>query len=457
MKNVGYSGKITTRTAIPGTPGGTTEMITGVNSKINGIDDWNTIDETYGIGREVRYTDIKYPVLWKALSDRNKTIGTYGWWAAWPPADINGFTFNTELVPDSRDTSRPVSLNNYFDKNKHETENAFSIIDNFTKKYNEDSLPDFMALAFHRIDINQHMMWVSIQPDFFKKYFDNLPENFSEKYGIENNNSFIAKEYIMIDDFVNKTIEMYSRDNENFYIILVSDHGFQSVHLTAQTDLYPFLKDVGLMNYTLQSDIFGRYTYRAEPGTKLKREPPLIPRSNSNIKYEGYDENGTMIYQKLDEDFTFGDEPFSPDEAIAFLGNITYKCSGMNFFENVTYNEDLGRIQADRITDFRCLDQMEIKYDYVDDASSKGNFFFIVLKTDLILPNGTEYEFELGPLKTGCHPIHKIYGIFLAYTPKIQSGENIGIIETIDIAPTIYNLFGINCAHCEGKIIDIEK
>jgi len=450
LKENGYYGSVT-QEGNPGNPASTTEMITGVTREYVGVRGWNTIDEISGAGRQVKYTDIKYPVIWDTLSEQDNTIGVYGWWAAYPPSEINGFIFNTELVPNKKDACYPSDLTSFYDRDEHETENAWNIINSFSEYYNGGYLPNFLAISFHRIDIAQHMMWISIEPEYFTEYFENV-NDVTEKYGIERKDSFIANEYILLDNFLNKTLSLYSNKTDDLYFFVVSEHGFKSVLPTGQTDLYPLLKDVGLMNYTPYVDMYGRYLYKIEKGTKLYRCMPFLPRTNSNAKFSKF-ESGKLIYQIIDEDFCFGDEPITSEKAIQLLSSIEYKCSGMPFFANMIYNEELNRIQGERVVDFRCLGEPEIRYGNIDDASAKGNFYYMTLPSTLIFPNSSEYEFELGPLKTGCHPPNEVVGMFMMHKTGMTRNVDIGVIETVDIAPTILKLYGLECGYCNGSAI----
>ena len=242
-------------------------------------------------------TNRKTKAIWNILSDYGKSVNTIGWWMSYPVEAINGIMVaqtNTTAQLDTRAGKnvwkggllKGVANQVYPPERQNEMIAILEEVEsNLTdlmapvfgelrfplsllgrrlwgncqwifradatyrrialKLAQEDPQPDLTLLYFGGIDIVSHRFWRYMQPDIYRH--KPSPEQ------IANFGTVIEDYYVYIDQFLGQLLEAYGSE---VTIMIISDHGFHGVNLTARFDPADPPSDVNSGNHQDAPDAF---------------------------------------------------------------------------------------------------------------------------------------------------------------------------------------------------------
>jgi predicted AlkP superfamily phosphohydrolase/phosphomutase len=200
----------------------------------------------------VNATSIRTPTLWHILSQANRTVGVMNVPVTYPPAPINGFVVGGMLSPVGSNFTYPTNLlDQYTDRLKpyriaphvqykpgNEEDFVADLIDlverrgEYALQLMADYPHDFLMFHFQATDIIQHAFWQFVDPTH-PRYDPQTAARFGPA---------LKQVYQRIDDYIG---HMLDRISDNTTVIVMSDHGFGSLHYVVNLNL--FLLDAGLL------------------------------------------------------------------------------------------------------------------------------------------------------------------------------------------------------------------
>ena len=227
-----------------------TSFATGKNPGKHGVFDF--IRPMGGQFDLVNATSIRAPTLWQILSNAGRTVGVMNVPVTYPPTPVNGFIIAGMLSPVGGNFTYPANLlGRYADQLKpyriaphvqykpgSETDFADDLVDlverrgEYALQLMADFPHDFLMFHFQATDVMQHAFWKFVDPAH-PRYDSQAAACFGPA---------LRRVYGRIDDFVG---QMLNRIPDDTTVIVMSDHGFGSLHYVVNLNL--FLLDKGLL------------------------------------------------------------------------------------------------------------------------------------------------------------------------------------------------------------------
>lgn len=222
-----------------------TTIATGKAPLENGITDRLVKDHNSGNYIPPTSNLRKTKALWNILSEKNRLVGLIGYLVTWPPEPVNGvlvsdrlisaydLDYNTStrsyppfsrLIPEEKfeefKVKKQKSLAN-IDKNKFfdfwdEVEDVDHFMGEFSKFMLKKTDFDFFCLYLRGIDVTSHSFWRYLSRQPYGETADG-----SSKYS-----RLITEYYIWCDKIIGEMAGSFGKDA---FVIVVSDHGFDSV------------------------------------------------------------------------------------------------------------------------------------------------------------------------------------------------------------------------------------
>ena len=201
----------------------------------------------------VNSTSIRRPTLWHILSQARRTAGVMNVPVTYPPAPINGFAIGGMLSPTSGGFTYPTDLLNRYAgrlepyriaplvqyKEGNEAEFAADLL-SLVERRGEYALQlmadypyDFLMFHFQATDIAQHALW---------KFVDSTHPLYDAQAAARSG-PILKRLYRRIDDYIGQMIDRVPDDTT---VIIMSDHGFGSLHYVVNLNL--LLLDQGLLH-----------------------------------------------------------------------------------------------------------------------------------------------------------------------------------------------------------------
>ena len=312
------------------------------------------------------------------------------------------------------------------------------------KEYN----PDLLMFYTPQIDHQEHLYLLTDprQPGY-------TPEK-SEKYM-----KYIEWAYKVTDDMVGKTVESLD-ETDNLFI--VSDHGMEPAHSTLEPN--KVLKDNGLLVLDEDGKVDMKKTkaIAIPSGSAAHVYINLQSREKNGIvpvsEYEQVREEIRKLYEELKVTRNVSGAVVSHNLkemwAAIRTGNLTFSL----FKENTA---DLYKhVINTRVHPYENVKRMPKKANAEIKDHNEGDIL-LMAGPGYIMGNGTE-EVVKPSAELGTHggnpEREKLKAVFIAMGPNIPKGKQIQPISTLDIAPTIYEILGLETPSFVegGKIEDLK-
>lgn len=223
---------------------------TGKNPGKHGVFDF--IRPMGGRFELVNASSIRSPTLWEILSGAGRKVGIMNVPVTYPPKPVNGFVIGGMLSPMTGTFTYPDDLLDQYAgelrpyriapevQYKGDNEQAFGadlldLVDRrgqYALRLMEDYPSDFLMFHFQATDVLQHALWKFVDPSHPR----HNPRDAARVVPI------FKRVYRRIDDYLGRMLTKLDGDAT---VIVMSDHGFGSLHHTVNLNL--FLIDEGLM------------------------------------------------------------------------------------------------------------------------------------------------------------------------------------------------------------------
>ena len=238
---------------------------TGKNPGKHGVFDF--IRPMGGRFELINASSLRAATLWEILSGAGRTVGVMNVPITYPPKSVNGFMIGGMLSPAEGTFTYPAALLDPYQgrlkpyriapivQYKEGNEEAFiaDLLDlvkcrgAYALRLMEDHHLSFMMCHFQATDILQHALWRLVDPSHPR----HNPEA-ARRFGPSFKTVFQS-----IDQTIGRMVD---RLDDDATVIVMSDHGFGSLHYTVNINL--FLLDQGLLQLKhgvwtrLKSDLF---------------------------------------------------------------------------------------------------------------------------------------------------------------------------------------------------------
>jgi predicted AlkP superfamily phosphohydrolase/phosphomutase len=452
-----------------------TTFATGVNPGKHGVFDFiRPMGEAQGRTGEfdlVNATSIRAPTLWQILSQAGRTVGVMNVPVTYPPQPVNGFVIGGMLSPVSGTFTYPAALlDQYADqlepyriapkiqyKPGNEAEFIADLVDlverrgEYALRLIDDYPYDLLMFHFQATDNIQHALW---------KYADPAHPRY-EPQGAAQFGSGLKQIYQRVDGYIGRMLERVPKDTT---VIVMSDHGFGSLHYVVNMNL--FLLQHGLL--TLKRDVWTQLkTGLFRAGLTPASIWHLIERTGlQNYVWQVSKSTRNKVVGKF---LSFDDVDWSRTVAysIGHVGQIYFNIKGREpegivemgeQYESVRQRviEALGRLRHPD-TGQALVDRV-ISGDKVVHGphAARGPDLHIVMDgyATICFPLfATDRHVVTRQIRgdSGCHRLH---GILIASGPEIERGKEFSGAHIMDLAPTILHLMRLPVlANMDGQVL----
>ncbi|MEA3342247.1 MAG: alkaline phosphatase family protein [Chloroflexota bacterium] len=430
---------------------------TGKNPGKHGVFDF--IRPVGGQFEMVNASSVRAPTLWQILSQAGRTVGVMNVPVTYPPAPVNGFIVSGMLSPTDGAFTYPQGLlDQYADrllpyriaphvqsKRGNEAEFAADLLDlvdrraEYALQLMTDYPYDFLMFHFQATDIIQHAFWKFVDPTH-PLYDDRAAARFGPA---------VKRIYRRVDDAIGQMLDRLADDTT---LIVMSDHGFGSLHYVVNLNL--FFLEQGLLK--LKHGAWTRFKsalFRA--GLTPASVWHLVERTGlQNYVWQVSKSTRNQIVGKF---LSFDDVDWSRTLAysIGHVGQVYVNLKGREpegIVEPGAEYEDVRRRVTETLGKLRHPKTGELLVDQVipGDQVSHGPYAHRSPDLHLILDGYKTIVFPLfatdGRVVTrqirgdsGCHRRH---GIFIVWGAEIRQGERVADARIWDLAPTILHLMG---------------
>ena len=430
---------------------------TGKNPGKHGVFDF--IRPLGGRFELVNASSLRAQTLWEILSRAGCTVGTMNVPVTYPPKPVNGFliggmlspmagsfTYPGDLLDQYQDQLRPYRIAPNI-QYKEGNEDAFTadlldLVDRrgqYALRLMEDYPHDFLMFHFQATDVLQHALWKVVDPSHPRhdpEYAARVAPAFRRVYG-------------RIDQTIG---QMLDRLGEETIVIVMSDHGFGSLHYTVNVNL--FLLDQGLLKLKR-----GAWT-RLKTGLFRAGLTPasmwhLIEHAGlQNYVWQVSKSTRNKVVSKF---LSFDDVDWSRTVAysIGHVGQIYINLQGREPRGIVEPGAEYEAVRRDVIDKLGGLRHPETGEPLVDeiipgDEVVHGPYASRSADLHLVLDGYQAIAFPLFAADrrivtrqirgdSGCHRRH---GVLIAWGHGIRAGEKITGARIMDLSPTILHLMG---------------
>jgi len=430
---------------------------TGKNPGKHGVFDF--IRPLGGRFELVNASSLRAQTLWEILSRAGCTVGTMNVPVTYPPKPVNGFliggmlspmagsfTYPGDLLDQYQDQLRPYRIAPNI-QYKEGNEDAFTadlldLVDRrgqYALRLMEDYPHDFLMFHFQATDVLQHALWKVVDPSHPRhdpEYAARVAPAFRRVYG-------------RIDQTIG---QMLDRLGEETIVIVMSDHGFGSLHYTVNVNL--FLLDQGLLKLKR-----GAWT-RLKTGLFRAGLTPasmwhLIEHAGlQNYVWQVSKSTRNKVVSKF---LSFDDVDWSRTVAysIGHVGQIYINLQGREPRGIVGPGAEYEAVRRDVIDKLGGLRHPETGEPLVDeiipgDEVVHGPYASRSADLHLVLDGYQAIAFPLFAADrrivtrqirgdSGCHRRH---GVLIAWGHGIRAGEKITGARIMDLSPTILHLMG---------------
>lgn len=452
-----------------------TTFATGVNPGKHGIFDFiRPMGEAHGRTGEfdlVNATSIRAPTLWQILSQAGRTVGVMNVPVTYPPQPVNGFVVGGMLSPVSGAFTYPQDLlDRYADelgpyriapkvqyKPGNEAEFNADLLElverrgEYALQLMADYPYDLLMFHFQATDNLQHALWKYADPDHPR--FDAQE---AQQFG-----SGLKQLYQRVDGYIGLMLERLPKDTT---VIVMSDHGFGSLHHVVNMNL--FLLEQGLLR--LKQDIWTQLkTGLFRAGLTPASIWHLIERTGlQNYVWQVSKSTRNKIVGRF---LSFDDVDWSQTVAysIGHVGQIYFNIKGREPQGIVERGEQYQSVRERLVEALQELRHPDTGQPLVDRVipgdqvvhgpqAFRGPDLHVVMdgyQTICFPLFATDRHIVTRQIRgdSGCHRQH---GILIARGPEIERGKKVTNCHIMDLAPTILHLTGLPVlADMDGKVL----
>jgi len=435
-----------------------TTFATGKNPGKHGVFDF--IRPTGGEFDMVNATSIRAPTLWQILSEAGRTVGVMNVPVTYPPSKVNGFVIGGMLSPVGGTFTYPADLlDRYSDllkpyriapgvqyKPGKETRFAADLLDlverrgEYALQLMTDFPHDFLMFHFQATDVMQHAFWKFVDathPDY--------DQQAASRFG-----PALKQIYCRIDDFIGQMLDRVPDDTS---IVVMSDHGFGSLHYVVNLNL--LLLDQGLLS--LKRDVWTRFKADLfHAGITPASIWHLIEQTGlQNYVWQVSKSTRNKVVSKF---LSFDDVDWSRTLAysIGHVGQVFLNLQGREPQGIVAPGAEYESVRHQVIQALEDLRHPETNLPLVDKVvfsdqivhgpyAQRGPDLHVVMdgyRTIAFPLFATDNNIVTRQIRgdSGCHRLH---GIFVASGPEIRAGVKVKDARIMDLAPTILHLMGL--------------
>jgi predicted AlkP superfamily phosphohydrolase/phosphomutase len=408
----------------------------------------------------VNATSIQAPTLWQILSEAGRKVGTMNVPVTYPPQPVNGFEIGGMLSPVNSEFTYPADLLVQYEgklkpyriaphvqyKPGNESEFIADLLDlverrgEYALQLMADYPYDFLMFHFQATDNVQHAFWKFVDPT----HPDYDPQA-TARFG-----SGIKQIYQHIDSFIG---QMRDRLGDDDTMIVMSDHGFGSLHYVVNMNL--FLLERGLLR--LKRGTWTRLkTNLFRAGLTPASIWHLIERTGlQNYVWQVSKSTRNKVVGRF---LSFADVDWSRTLAysIGHVGQIYVNLRGREPEGIVEAGEHCASVRQQVIDALHQLRHPETGQPLVDrvipgDQVAHGPYAHRSPDLHVVMDGyrticfplfATDHRIVTRQIRgdSGCHRLH---GVLIAQGPEIHRGKKLEDAHIIDLAPTILHLMGL--------------
>jgi len=196
-----------------------TTVATGVTPKEHGIDDFVLSTESGDI--PVSSTARKVPAIWNMLSATGKSVAVFGWWASWPPEEVDGVILSDRAA---RDVDNRTSPEGWWEELSLDIESADLFPPGVARDQDElvaaaarttqSDDYDLQLVYLRSVDTMSHTYWRYFRPKRYPELAAEELSRFSDR---------IPRAYAAVDRVLG---ELTAEGTPERNVIVISDHGF---------------------------------------------------------------------------------------------------------------------------------------------------------------------------------------------------------------------------------------
>lgn len=435
-----------------------TTFATGVNPGKHGVFDF--IRPVGGEFDLVNANSVRAPTLWQILSEAGHRVGVMNVPVTHPPKPVNGFIIGGMLSPVGSQFTYPADLlDRYVDRLKpyriapsvqykpgNEAVFTDDLLDlvarrgEYALQLMADYPYDFLMFHFLATDNLQHAFWKFVDPAH-PRYDPAAAAAFGPA---------VKQVYQRIDDYAGRIVDRAGSDTT---VIVMSDHGFGSLHYIVNLNL--FLLEKGLLRLKR-----GAWT-RLKAGLFRAGLTPaslwhLVERAGlQNYVWQVSRSTRNKVVGKF---LSFDDVDWSRTIAysIGHVGQVFVNRRGREPEGIVEPGEPYRAVRQRVIGALQELRHPETGQPLVDrivpgDQVVHGPYagrspdLHIVMdgyRTITFPLFATDHRIVTRQIRgdSGCHRLH---GVFIARGPQVRAGWNVDSARIVDLAPTILHLLGL--------------
>jgi predicted AlkP superfamily phosphohydrolase/phosphomutase len=457
----GATGELTT-VIPPYTPVAWPSIMSGKNPGKHGVFDFMYRDRDQA-GFEISFynrshVDAKF--IWQIVGDQGRKVGVINIPMTYPPEPVNGFMITGLMTPPDAAFTYPLDLANELEREVggyliternlytsdldallaellHVVERRAATVDYLLRAKDWD----LCIVVFTSTDVAQHQFWKFIDPT----HPDYTPKG-AERYG-----DAILRVFRQIDGQLPRLL---AHLNDDDYIVLMSDHGFGTLHNFIYAN--SILAELGLLCFK-HTPWTLLLTWLFKMGLTPLNVYRIMHRLNLGSANDRRQRQKVRNLMKL-AFLSFDDVDWSRTKAYA-LGNFG------QLYLNLKGREPEGIIEPG--AEYKRVRE-EIKQqlaDFRDPRSGKQVLGRILTKDevyagehfeeapDLLYFPADEQDMVFGKYEFGSRTVvepafatsgqHKLNSIFAAIGPRIRPGSTVNHGQVLDLAPTLLYMLGL--------------
>jgi len=442
---------------------------TGVNPGKHGVFDF--IRPMGGQFELVNATSIRTPTIWQILSEAGRKVGAMNVPVTYPPKPVNGFIIGGMLSPVSGAFTYPADLlDRYADqlapyriaprvqyKEGNEEDFAADLLDlvdrrgTYALQLMADYPYDLLMFHFQATDNIQHAFWKYVDPEH-----PNYDADAAARFG-----PTVKQIYQRIDQALGQMLE---RIDDDTTVIVMSDHGFGSLHHVVNLNL--FLLDHGLLK--LKRGAWTRIKARLfRAGITPASIWHLVERAGlQNYVWQVSKSTRNKVVGKF---LSFDDVDWSRTVAysIGHVGQVYINLKGREPDGIVEPGAEYESVRQQVIDALRQLTHPTTGQPMVDEIipgdqvvhgphADRSPDLHVVLDgyRAIAFPLfATDSKIVTRQIRgdSGCHRRH---GVLIAWGHGIQAGAPVDDPRIMDLAPTILHLLGLPVPdYMDGRVL----